>query len=214
MTFREKLLQRDKKIGEELGPMKPWHSTAYHRHFNGYEEKYVLDENGKRHIQRVYTADIYRLELPKVKAALLCLVRLLLCLAAAALAVYAGIAPEECNHLWYINIFQAISLPLLLWTVYGAIVSCGAVNGMKAADRIASKRALKYGVTGALAAMLLEGAFASAFLLTRGISPLVYRLPLMCLLSAVCLLTVLIMERRAPYQTDAAGEAGSQGVIL
>ena len=215
MTLRERLLRRDRKIGAELGPMQPWHSTAYHRHFSGYEERRVVDADGRRRIQRVYTANLYALDLPGSRAVGLCLARLLLCLAAAGISIAAGVVPAASNSAWYVNLFQAASLPLMLWALYGAASACTAVTGMKVGAYRAARAALRYGAGCAAVAVGAAGIATAVCMLVGAQDGPDWRIPLMYLTAAAALVAVARIERCVRYrEIPSETETGAHGSLM
>jgi hypothetical protein len=115
LGFRDRIrnsLQKDEKRG------KPgtWHSTAYHRFFEGYSEVAVPRINGKGTIiQRIYTGNYYRQDLTNRQRILVRILYALMFLGIVYLFVSSATLPLSSNTTWYVVISQVVSVPFLFW---------------------------------------------------------------------------------------------------
>lgn len=96
----------------------PFHSRAYHRNFEGYTEVKTLDARGRSVISRVYTGNYYEPALAPFRRVTLRIFYLLFFLSGLALFLFSATRPLPCNSVLYVSLFQAISVPLLIWCVY------------------------------------------------------------------------------------------------
>lgn len=98
---------------------KSWHSTFYHSQFEGYSERYELDEHGKKKLIRVYTGEYYRPAQEPSRRRLLAALRAVLFLAGAALFITGAALPAVCNGTFYVTIFQALTVVCLAFVLMG-----------------------------------------------------------------------------------------------
>lgn len=131
-----------------------WHSGAYRRHFEGYTELQTIDEKGKKHIQRVYTGDLYRQDIPDGKRAALRAVYVLLFLVMAALFVLCATREVSANSTWYVALSQFGVLVGLGWVLAGLIAGLAAHREMTVGEWKSSSVRLRRGTI--CAALTLE----------------------------------------------------------
>lgn len=96
----------------------PFHSRAYHRNFEGYTEVKTLDARGRSVIRRVYAGKYYEPDLAPFRRVTLRIFYLLFFLGGTALFLFCATRALPCNSARYVFLFQAASIPLLLWCVY------------------------------------------------------------------------------------------------
>ena len=96
----------------------PFHRQAYHRHFEGYTEVKRVDERGRTVIERIYTGKYYEPELAPHQRLTLRLFYLIFFLGSTALFLFCATRTALCNSAPYVNLFQALAVPLLLWCAY------------------------------------------------------------------------------------------------
>lgn len=95
-----------------------FHRRAYHRNFEGYTEIKQLNAQGKLVIQRIYTGKYYEPKLSLFHRLVLRLFYLVFFVGGTALFLYCSTRNVLCNQYFYVNLFQVICIPLLLWCVY------------------------------------------------------------------------------------------------
>lgn len=122
---------------------KGWHSKSYHRHFEGYTEVEAINAKGKAVIQRIYTGDYYRLDLPAKKRVLLRVLYGISWLCACILFGLASSRPISANSTWYLAIVQTLSLFGLAAVLFSLIAHCTAPRDMTIGDWKGSSRATK-----------------------------------------------------------------------
>lgn len=95
-----------------------FHRQAYHRHFEGYTEIKRLDERGRTVIERVYTGKYYEPELVPYRRITLRLFYMIFFLGGTALFLFCATRTALCNTAPYVNLFQALAVPMVLWCAY------------------------------------------------------------------------------------------------
>lgn len=98
---------------------KSWHSTFYHSQFEGYSEHYEWDEHGKKKLIRVYTGEYYRPVLEPSRRRRFAALRVVLFLAGTALFITGAALPAVCNGVFYVTIFQALTVVCLAFVLMG-----------------------------------------------------------------------------------------------
>lgn len=96
-----------------------WHSTFYHSQFEGYSERYEWDEQGKKKLVRVYTGEYYRPAQTLSQQRLFAVLRVLLFLAGTALFLIGAAQPAVCNGVFYVTLFQALTVAALAFVLMG-----------------------------------------------------------------------------------------------
>lgn len=122
---------------------KGWHSKSYHRHFEGYTEIEAINAKGKAVIQRIYTGDYYRLDLPAQKRVLLRVLYGISWLCACILFGLASSSPVSANSTWYLAIMQALSLFGLAAVFFSLLAHFTAPRDMTIGEWKSSSRATK-----------------------------------------------------------------------
>jgi len=141
------------------------HSKAYHRHFEGYSEVIVPKPDGKgTRIQRIYTGDYYRQDLPRRQRILIRLLYVALFLSIAFLYMSSASAPLAINSTWYVVLAQAVSLPFLVWILIALFFYLPAEQDMKIADYRGSSRALLKATKGSAICLGITVVAALAFI--------------------------------------------------
>ena len=95
-----------------------FHRQAYHRHFEGYTEVKRVDERGRTVIERVYTGKYYEPELAPHRRLTLRMFYVIFFLGGTALFLFCATRTVPCNTAPYVNLFQALAVPMLLWCAY------------------------------------------------------------------------------------------------
>lgn len=95
-----------------------FHRRAYHRNFEGYTEVRELNQYGRTVIRRVYTGKYYEPELEPFRRLTLRMFYLLFFAGGTALFLYGATRHLLCNRTLYVNLFQAVEIPMLLWCIY------------------------------------------------------------------------------------------------
>lgn len=98
---------------------KSWHSTFYHSQFEGYSEHYKLDEHGKKKLIRTYTGEYYRPAQEPSRRRWFAILRVVLFLMGAALFIAGAALPAVCNSVFYVTIFQALTVVCLAFVLMG-----------------------------------------------------------------------------------------------
>lgn len=120
MKFFDKMLRRnDEQARLEGMSNKAWHSTFYHSQYEGYSEYYAYDEQGKKHLRRVYTAAYYRADQTKQQRLRHTVLLMLLLIGTVILFLLGASMQAACNTTLYVNIFQALLVLTLVWTLSG-----------------------------------------------------------------------------------------------
>ena len=119
--IERKMRQRVRRFDPNDGLAKGWHSRAYHRYFEGYSEYMVEDARGRAKIQRVYTADWYRVNLEEKTKRIVCMELLLCWTGMLLLFLFAGTRNIQINKLWYMALIQAATVACLVWNLSGVL---------------------------------------------------------------------------------------------
>lgn len=128
------------------------HSSAYHRHFQGYAEQRVPKENGKgNRIERVYVADYYEYEETDTVWRWMKFSYIILFALMAAVSVLADSQPMAVNCLPAVGIVQILSFIPLIYLFYKLILQVFAPRQMTVGERDSS-------ATGFRRAVLIYGA--------------------------------------------------------
>ena len=110
---------------------KAYHSAAYHRYFEGYEELQKCMPDGRVVIERFYTGMYYRQNIPDSRRRLNRGIFALCLLAAAELFLYTASRPLPCSNLWYVNIPSVWSLVTLILTAMYTVLNLIAPREME-----------------------------------------------------------------------------------
>lgn len=120
LKFIDKMLRRsDEQARLEGMSNKAWHSSFYHSQYEGYSEYYTYDKQGKKRLQRVYTAAYYRMDQTAKQKRLYALVQVLLLAAAITLFLLGASRQAVCNTRFYVTVFQALLVLTMVWTLSG-----------------------------------------------------------------------------------------------
>lgn len=179
-------------------------SKAYHRFFEGYSEVVVPKSNGKgTKIERIYTADYYRQDLPKRKRLLIRIFFVIVFLSAGTLFISSSIQPLPINSTWYIVIFQAFSLGFLLWSVIALFTYLFSPKDLTIAEYRNSSLHLKRATLGAAISLLLTAIASLVFII---LTPMENYIPIVfCisknLLAGFLIFGIHIIEKNIKYLT-------------
>ena len=189
-----------------------WHSAAYHRFFEGYQETETVDEHGRRRLRRVYMGSVWRQAVtPKMYILIRVAYAVLFALAVAAL-VTAGIRETGATP-FYEVVTELATVCLLAWTGYVLLVNYLFIpKEMTVHDYRASHGSL------CKASLFLTAAFAADVLtallgaLLAGTDPL---RALLFLAGALCGGAMAWYERRVPYEEKNGKDADeSAGIVI
>lgn len=177
------------------------YSSHYHDYFEGYYEKNTEDEKGKRRISRVYASYYYRHAISDKKWIYLKLAYTVLYLASALLFVYSSTRYEVSNMVWYVQVFELISILAFFLMAYTVLMY--AVSKRKTTiweHKEASSRLVLFGT---VASCALAGSFASSVIASalNGMTP--FRSVMshsMLFLSAALVFTIVRLEKNVPYE--------------
>ena len=191
-----------------------WHSSAYHRFFEGYQETETVDEKGHRQIRRVYMGTVWRQALPTRRYVLLRIGYALLLILTIAALVLAGRQEANAATAFYVVLTEMATICLLAWTGYTLVVNYLFIpREMTVHDYRASHVALSrasfwltvaFGadiLTSLLACLLQEGSAAQA---------------LFFLMGAVAAGLLCLAERRVPYEKQErhSGDETGSGIVI
>ena len=181
---------------------RPWHSKAYHRHFEGYTEVETVNPKGKVVIQRIYTGDYYRLDLPRNKKVGLRIVYVLLWLMACALFGFGSSRPIGANMTWYLAIVQMLTVCALAALLFSLISHCTAPQDMTIGAWKSASVNLKRRAGFAALFLELNAFMTGVYLLLKG-DRWVFHLLVILLyaLSGILLVVMNRLETNAPYLT-------------
>lgn len=183
------------------------HRAAYHRHFEGYSEYEVVDENGYAHIKRVYTGMYYTHPLEGRRRVLLKALFSALWAAAAVLFILAAAQRGVGSHRPAVAIWQALAVVGLAWAFLGLVHYLAEPRTMTVGEWRDSSQKLK---RGSLIAALFLWAAAPALmlhLLRSAENPGRHLLCAGCfLLAGACMFALWLLERRIVYTLSASEE--------
>jgi hypothetical protein len=117
MNLKKMLKQRMEKYAASADDQSSRlsHRDAYHKFFEGYSERKVVDSSGRTRIERRYTGAHYRPKLSHKQMLFLRIAYPVLFIAAAVLFVTTAVAETPSNHVWYAALPQACTIPMLVW---------------------------------------------------------------------------------------------------
>lgn len=96
------------------------HSNAYHRFFAGYTEAKKIKPGGSGYtIERVYTGQYYQRAMGRRKSLLLKLLYVAIVVSVIILFLSAASARVQTNSLWYVALWEALSIAFLVWMCTG-----------------------------------------------------------------------------------------------
>lgn len=119
--FERKMRERLRRHDAPDGTTKGWHSSAYHKEFEGYSEYLVEDEKGRKRVRRIYTGDWYRMNLNQKGKTLLFTELIAAELACVVLFQLCGTRNIQANKVWYMALCQAAAIVGLIWTGSGIV---------------------------------------------------------------------------------------------
>ena len=109
--------QRRRKL-DGYDAAKPWHSRSYQNEFEGFAERVVQTEKGRRKIKRIYVGSYYELDASDARRLFLKWTHLVFALVSAVFFVMAAGAKVQANYDRLIAFFQVVELLALarmLW---------------------------------------------------------------------------------------------------
>lgn len=119
-------------------------NMAYHGFFEGYTEIRVPNPSGRgTRIQRIYTGAHYRPELSAKYKVLLRLFYAALYLLSVVLFGKSALMSVPSNRTWYVTIFQACALPMILWMLIALLYYLPVREQLEIPEYKRSSRALK-----------------------------------------------------------------------
>lgn len=98
-----------------------WHSSSYHKYFEGYKEYETVNEKGKTVIRRVYEGTLYCPELTKKQRTRLKIAVPVLWLLAVGIFIFAATRYVKMNASWYGAILELGVLGCMIWELTAVI---------------------------------------------------------------------------------------------
>ncbi len=144
---------RDQMRTREGGDGHGWHSSAYHRFFEDYQEREVTNERGKVHIERIYCGTWYTRDLSRGQNLRQHLLYVLLWLLGAGFTFFLASRSLPVNSAWYIAIGQFASLICMLWVFGGWFRMITSPRRMTIGDYRASSLVIRRGSIGTMATL-------------------------------------------------------------
>ncbi len=86
------------------------HSSYYHKRYQGYMEKLYRDENGKKHIQRIYIGEYYTQDIEEKKRVLIRILYAVLYILAAGLFIFFSVRKTEGNLTMYVQFLSFLTI--------------------------------------------------------------------------------------------------------
>lgn len=137
-----------------------FHRRGYHRFFEGYTEVKRVNARGRTVIERIYTGKYYEPELEPFRRITLRLFYVLFFVGGAALFLFCASRPERCNSTLYVNLFQALAVPMVLWCAYVLLFYLPAVGRLTIGEYNSQHRPLIQSSLLTAVCMWLSGAAA------------------------------------------------------
>jgi hypothetical protein len=195
-------------------PRPGYHSTPYHRHFEGYTEMQITEPNGSRKITRVYTGQYYSQDMSGKHRILNRLLYAALYIAAVALFLFCASAS---NTTWYITAAQALAVLGFFRMLYVLINYMTAPQKMEVGFyRATSGPLIKSSRITAIALWLLSLLTLIYILLHTDknvIAELIYMAGYVC--SGVAVFLISLFESRITYnRTRSEHETSGNGVEI
>lgn len=135
MGFLKRMAQRSEEQARLEGlSNKAFHSRFYHDQYEGYSERYVLDKNGKKKIERIYTGSYYQPEQTDKGLRASNLLRVALFIVGVALFLVGASRPVVCNTTFYVTILQAVTVVFLFWLLMGLLSRLTVSGALKLPD--------------------------------------------------------------------------------
>ncbi len=177
------------------------HSSYYHRRYQGFMETPVIGSDGKKHIERVYTGDVYLAELPAGRRTAIRAGYAALYLLSAGLFLYASSGGTAFNRALYVQFASFLALSAQFITLWYLIAYLAAPGRMTVWQHYAGPVRLKRwsGITALLLAA--ETLAAVLFILLHPDSGLLRELGgAACLFAAAAAMAwIYRIESRIPY---------------
>lgn len=189
------------KSRRQTGTGKPHRSNSYLNYFEGYTEKQILDEKGKRkRIERIYTADYYRHAMTDgawVKLKLLYVLLIAVCIA---LFFFCISRPLEANKIWFAAIIHGLTLICIGRIVWVLISYLSAGRRIKIGEYKASSAPLMGGCKFCWILMVAEATyFAVSVVLYKQAIYILYAF--LFLLAGVAVALIGRLEKSVEYET-------------
>lgn len=179
-----------------------FHSRAYHRYFEGYEEREQCNESGGITIRRFYTGMYYKQDISDKHRAGTRILFALAYLLSVTLFLYSATRPVACNAAWYVAIPSVGSLVFLVLTGVYLFFNLTSPRQMQIRSFRDSHERLT-AVSGWTAGFLMATAVFSFFSLVS--APNAWESTVLCavmyLLSSLCMFAVCVTERHTRYLT-------------
>lgn len=179
-------------------------SRAYRRYFQDYVEIPAVQSDGKVKIQRTYVGKYYQQEIPVWKRIIVRIGYIALMATAFGLYFRSGLADLPCNRVWYVTLFQAISVSCMIYAIVGLgeyLVSFGRLTIGE--YRSVTKKMRRAPYCAAAAVWLTMIASAGSFLLAPQERPESWMWFLLdYLLAGGLLMLIPTVDRRIPYSVS------------
>lgn len=171
MGFLKRMAQRSEEQARLEGlSNKAFHSRFYHDQYEGYSERYVLQKNGKKKIERIYTGSYYQPEQTDKQVRASNLLRVVLFVVGVTLFLVGASRTAACNFTVYVTALQAVSVVFLFWLLMGLLSRLTVSGPLKQPDYkhavVRTARASLLSCIGLFAAA--AAALAAAFLAGEG----------------------------------------------
>lgn len=109
---------------------KRYHSSAYHRYFEGFAERKYYDEKENLHITRVYVGNYYRRDIPDQRHRALKVQYLIVYLLSLAAFLFAGTRGTQLNTVIYVYVPVTLSLIAMLCLIFPLVHNLAAPREM------------------------------------------------------------------------------------
>lgn len=179
-----------------------YHSRAYHRYFEGYEEREQCNENGSLVIRRFYTGMYYKQDVSDKRRMLIRVLYGLLYTLGVAMFLYAATRQVACNNTWYVTIPSVGSLVSSVLTAVYLFFNITSPRAMQIRSYRDSHERLV--TTSAFSAAFMAGTAASSALSLLQ-KPTAVGATLLCsalyMISGICMLVIFLKEKIMHYLT-------------
>lgn len=113
--FNEDL--KKKYRSKETEPGHAWHSQSYHRFFEGYEERTIVDDKGHQRIERTYVGNKYERDVDKRKNIIIIISYWLLLVISSVCFIISACMDVAFNHTFYGAIIEMICILMFIFMV-------------------------------------------------------------------------------------------------
>jgi len=178
-------------------------SNAYHNHFEGYREYYVMNSDGRgKHIERVYTAEYYCRDVSDQMNNWLKVIYAALFIISVAVIVWAMTRAVLINYTIYVAVPQALVLALAIINLYPMLFYVIAPRDMTVSDykNITKLKILNRIMLGCSSLLMIAGI---VYLIINGLDD--GKTTLLCVLcyviSLLAVMSICIIESKMKYNS-------------